>query len=170
MKCSLLRKNWSEIGVDTKLIASRSERTILYLATSFQHFDGLHPGYIGEIISCRSGIGAGAANTPSSIIEMRSLLLGFRVPLKLIAWRRPKPVFYILTPGTAFNIRLHIRISQPANFLRRNIICRSCAASCFKLTPKYLLGRYHYLLQLVDRVSSPAVPVSIFLNIPKKRG
>ena len=36
--------------------SSRSERTILYLATSFQHFDGLHPGYIGEIISCRSGI------------------------------------------------------------------------------------------------------------------
>ena len=132
--------------------SSRSERTVLYLATSFQHFDGLHPGYIGEIISCRSGIRSRCRQY--TVLHNRDAFtsLGFRSSQTNVRAKTETVFFIHINSGNGLQHTINIRISQPANFLRRNIICRSCAVSCFKLTPKYLLGRYHYLLQLVDRV------------------
>ena len=44
--------------------APRGEGTVLHLATSLEHLNGIHTGYVGEVVGGRGGIRGGGCKDP----------------------------------------------------------------------------------------------------------
>ena len=120
--------------------SSRSERAVLYLTTPFQYLNSFHSGNIWKIISRRSRIRSRCRQY--TVLHNRDTLtsLGLRSSQTNVR-TKPETVFFIhINSRNGFQHAVDIRISKLANFLGRDIICRACTVSCFKLASKYLLG------------------------------